>query len=56
MVSLPYGDTDLLDIISAVLQGHTFAPYLFILHLDYILQRSSDLIKENSLTWKKASR
>ena len=44
------GDT---DIGIGVLQGDTLALYMFITCLDYILQRSIYLIKENGFTLKK---
>ena len=46
-------DTDFFDIVAGVLQRDIFAPYLFILCLDYTLQISRDLIKENGFTLKK---
>ena len=48
----PDGDTDFFDIVSGVLQGDTLTPYLFIICVDYILQTSVDLIKENRFTLK----
>ena len=48
------GDTDFFDIVAGVLKGDTSAPYLFIICLDYILQMSIDLMKENGLKLKKA--
>ena len=47
-VHSPGGDTDYLDIVSGVLQWDTFAPYLFVICLDYELRTSIDLMKENS--------
>ena len=47
-------DTDFFDIFSGVLPGDTLTPYLFILCLDYTLETSIDLIKENDFTLKKA--
>ena len=41
------GDTDYFDIVAGVIQGDTFAPYLFIICLDNILRTSIDKIKEN---------
>ena len=54
----PDGDTDYFDIVVGVLQGHTFAPYLFIICLDYVLRTSIDKIKENGfeLTKKRSRR
>ena len=54
IVHLPYEDSDFFDIVAGVLQGDALAPYLFIICLDYILQISSDLIKENGFMLKKA--
>ena len=42
-------DTDFFDIISGVLQGNTFAPFLFIICLDYVLWMSVNLMKETGL-------
>ena len=47
-------ETDFFDSIAGVLQGDTFAPYLFIICLDYVLQTSINLKKENGFTLKKA--
>ena len=44
-------DTNFFD--RGVLQGDKLAPYLFIVCLDYVLQMSKDLIKENGFTLKK---
>ena len=54
-VHSPDGYTDYFDILAGVLQGDTFAPYLFIICLDYVLRTSIDKIKENGfeLTKKK---
>ena len=41
-------DTDFFDIVTGVLQRDTFAPYMAIICLDYILQTSIDLMKEDS--------
>ena len=41
------GDTDFFDVVAGVLQGATLALYLFLICLDYALQTSIDLIKEN---------
>ena len=43
------GDTEYFDIVAGVLQGDTWAPYLFIVCLDYVLWTYIDRIKENSL-------
>ena len=53
-VHSPDGDIDFFDIVAGVLQGYIFAPYLFIICLDYVLQMSIDLMKENGFTLKKA--
>ena len=45
MVCPPNGDADFFDIGAGVLLGGTLAPYLFIIHLDYVLWTSTDLIK-----------
>ena len=42
-VRSPDGDTKYFDIVTGVLQGDTLAPYLFIICLDYVL----DKIREN---------
>ena len=47
-------ETDFFDVVSGVLQRDTLAPYLFIISLDYILQTSIDIIKENDFTLKMA--
>ena len=41
------GDTDYFYIVAGLLQGDTFAPYLFIICLDFVLRTSIDKIKEN---------
>ena len=40
------GDTDYFDIVPGVLQGDTFAPYLFIIYLGNVLRTSIDLMKK----------
>ena len=51
------GDTVYLDIVAGVLQGHTLAPYLFIISLDYVLKTSIDKMKDNDFKLvKKRSR
>ena len=45
-VRSPDGDTDYFNIVAAVLQGDTLAPFLFIICLDYMLRTSIDKIKE----------
>ena len=51
-VHSPDRDMDFFDIIAGVLQRDTFAPYLFIICLDYVLQTLIKL-KENGFTLKK---
>ena len=46
-VSSPEGNIYFFDIVASVLQRQTIALYLFIMWLDYVLQTSVDLIKEN---------
>ena len=57
-VRSPDGDTDYFDNVAGVLQGDTFAPYLFKICLDYVLRTSIDKIKENGfeLTKKRSKR
>ena len=55
-VHSPDRDTDFFDIVAGLLQGHTLAPYLFIICLDYVLQTLVDLMKENGFTLAKARR
>ena len=57
-VRSPDGDTEYFDIIAGALQGDTLAPYLFIIHLDYVLRTSIDEIKENDfeMTKKRSGR
>ena len=45
-VCSPDGDTAYFNIVAGMLQGDTLAPYLFIIHLDYVLRMSIDLMKE----------
>ena len=47
------GDIDFFDIVAGVQQRGTLAPYLFIICLDYVLQMSIDLMKENDFTLAK---
>ena len=54
MVCSPDGKTDFLNIVAEILQGDTSVPYLFIICQEYVLQTSTDLIKENSFMLKKA--
>ena len=55
-VRSPNEDTDFFNIVACVLQGDTLAPYLFIICLDYVLQTSVDLMKENGFTLAKERR
>ena len=52
----PDGDTEYFVFCKGVLQGHTLAPYLFIICLDYVLRTSIDKIRENGyeLTKKRS--
>ena len=54
-VCSPDGDTDFFDIVAGVLKLDTLALFPFTICLDYILQTSLDLIKENCSTLKKAN-
>ena len=47
-------DSGFFDIVAGVLQADSLAPYLFIIRLDYVLQTSVDLMKENGFTLAKA--
>ena len=47
------GDTNYFDIVVGVLQGDTFAPYLFIICLDYMLRTSTDKMKDNDFKLAK---
>ena len=47
------GDTDYFNIVAGVLQGDTFAPYLVIICLDYMLRTSIDKMKENGFKLTK---
>ena len=40
MIHSPNGDTKFFDIVTEVLQWFTFAPYLIIIFLDYVLRMS----------------
>ena len=46
-------DIDYFNIVTGVLQGETLALYLFIIHLDYVLRISIDLMKENDFKLTK---
>ena len=52
-VRSPDGDAEYFDIVAGILQGHTLAPYLFIICLDNVLKTSIDKIKENSFELTK---
>ena len=52
-VCSPDGDTDYSDIVAGVLQGDAFAPYLFIIWLDYVLRTSIDIMKDNDFKLAK---
>ena len=43
----PDGDTDYFDIVTGVLQGGKFAPYLYVICLDDVLRTFTVLMKEN---------
>ena len=53
MVRLPDGDTPHFDITTGVLQGDTFAPFLSIICIDYVLRKSLDDNKHIGLTIQK---
>ena len=50
MVRSPERDTEIFDILAAVLQGDTLAPVLFVICLDYVLRISADKCNEYGLT------
>ena len=52
-VHFPDGDTDYFDIVAGVLQGDTWAPYPFIICLDYVLRMSIDVMKDNGFKLAK---
>ena len=52
-VRYPDEDTDYFDIVAGVQQGDTFAPYLFIICLDYALRTSIDKMKDNGFKLTK---
>ena len=53
MVHSPNGYTDFFTIVKGVLQADTFAPFLFIICLDYVLRMLKYLKKESGLTFEK---
>ena len=56
IVCTPDGDSDFCDIVAGFLQGYTLVQYIFTLCLDYVLQTSRDLMKENRLSLKHQKR
>ena len=52
-VCSPNRDTDFFDIVGGVLQGNIFAPYLFIICLDYVLRTFIDKMKNNNFKLTK---
>ena len=48
--------TDFFDIVAGVFQRDTFAAYMFIISLDYVLRMSIDSIKETSFPLKKRNK
>ena len=54
MVLSPDGNTNFFDIVTGILQRDPLRQYLFIIYLDYVLQKSVDLIKVNGSTLKRA--
>ena len=52
-VRSPDGNTDYIDIVTGVLQGYTWALYLFIICLDYELETSIDKTKDNGFKLRK---
>ena len=54
MFCLIDGDTDFFDFVTGVLQGNGLALILFIIYIDYVLQTSINLMKENDFTLKKS--
>ena len=53
-VRSPDEDTDFFDIAAGVLPGNKFAPYLFIICIDYVFRTSINLMKNKWLYTKKA--
>ena len=46
-------ETDYFEIVAGVLQGHTLAPYLYIICLYYVLRTSIDKMKDNGFKLTK---
>ena len=53
MVCSPDGDANFFNIVTRVLQGDTLAPLLLIISLDYLIQTSVDLTRENDFIFQK---
>ena len=49
-------DTDYFNIVAGEVQGGTLAPYLFIIHVDYVLRMSIDKIKDDIKLTRERSR
>ena len=56
MVRPADGNSNSFGFVLGVLYEDSLAPFLFIIFLDYVLRTSVDLIKEYSITLKKAKR
>ena len=52
-VSALDGDSDFFDIVTGVVQGDTFAPYLFIICLDYVLRTSIGIMRDKVSNWQR---
>ena len=52
-VCSPDGDTEYFDVVAGVLQRDTWAPYLFIICLDYVFRISIDKMKDNGFKLTK---
>ena len=55
ITAIQRGDRDFFRIVAGMFQGVTLAPYMLIICLDFVLQISIDLMKENGFTLEKAS-
>ena len=53
MIRSPEGKTDVFDIVTEVLQGDTLAAFLFIISLDFVPRKSTDLMREDDFTIEK---